>query len=874
MKEKRDILICILIFMFSLIIYYSTLCPTVSVGDSGELITACYVAGIPHPPGYPLFTILGKLFAHIPFNSVAWRVNLMSAFFGSLTVVLIFLILMKIAEDGSLAFYDARCSMPDARDKTKAGIEDRVSRINFSLLSKYVAASSASLLLAFSPIFWSQAVVAEVFTLNAFFLSLIIYILLIWRDKVERDGEVHVKFIYLFSFLFGLGLGNHQTLVLALPGFVYFIFKVLKMQSAERKAHRVKTDNALCPMPYARSLLLFIIFFLLGLSIYLYLPIRSLSNPPIDWGNPENLSNFIKVITRSQYGTFKLAAQEGAGKNVEMLAKHIFVNLRIVGKQVLWIGLVPLLIGILSSWKKDRNLSVFSLLIFLCSGIGFTILANLSTELKDIATLERFQIMPLVVIVLWIGVGFYWLLSVSRKNLAVLGIFVILIGIIPILSLRAHYRIADRSKNYICYDNAMNILSCMEKGSILITNVDDVLFPLAYLMIVEGKGRDITLYGHNANIFGELYNKNDWENLGMREKMKRRDEIDRELFENSKSPIYYYLASVDNSWLAYQEKKAKGIIYRLITSHTPEDIDLNIDWDSLSTRGYLNEDIFKDYRTTSIVLTHLSFWGNDLMRQGREEDALDKFMLAHKMGRGFFETWINLGKIYYSTGRKKEAKEVFQQAIRKFPYRVDPYKYLSEIYREEKDYESAIATLNNILPHISQEDQASLYMNLGGLNRERGDYAGAVRAFEEAAKILPERKDLRKDLDEMQRVESLRLTRLGIDFGKKELYEKSKEKFIKAIRLFSYNEDAHIGLGTVYFKLGDYDNAIESYKKAIEIDRDNEEAHDNLGSVYGKKGLYKEALEEFKIVLKINPENQKAKRNYRITLENMEKNKR
>ena len=90
-KEKR--IVMNLIFLLSFAVYLITLCPTVYVGDSGEFTTAAYTLGITHPPGYPLYVLLGKIFTLIiPFGNIAYRINLMSAFFGALSCGIVYLI--------------------------------------------------------------------------------------------------------------------------------------------------------------------------------------------------------------------------------------------------------------------------------------------------------------------------------------------------------------------------------------------------------------------------------------------------------------------------------------------------------------------------------------------------------------------------------------------------------------------------------------------------------------------------------------------------------------------------------------------------------------------------------------------------------------
>lgn len=91
--------------LISFIVYLLTLAPTVYWGDSGELITVAYTLGIAHPSGYPTYTLLGHLFTYIPFGSIAWRVNLMSAVFASLAVMLLYFVCWKVIVGNSLSHY-------------------------------------------------------------------------------------------------------------------------------------------------------------------------------------------------------------------------------------------------------------------------------------------------------------------------------------------------------------------------------------------------------------------------------------------------------------------------------------------------------------------------------------------------------------------------------------------------------------------------------------------------------------------------------------------------------------------------------------------------------------------------------------------------
>ncbi len=125
--------------LLALLVYGYTLAPTVTGEDSGELIGAAWALGVPHPPGYPVWTLLAHAFTWIPFGSVGWRVNLLSAVCAAGTVSLLVLI----------------------------GITVTRSRL---------ASFAAAMIFAFSRVFWEQAMIAEVYALNTFFMALLLLI--------------------------------------------------------------------------------------------------------------------------------------------------------------------------------------------------------------------------------------------------------------------------------------------------------------------------------------------------------------------------------------------------------------------------------------------------------------------------------------------------------------------------------------------------------------------------------------------------------------------------------------------------------------------------------------------------------------------------
>ena len=138
------------------------------------------VLGVAHNPGYPFYVLITHPFSYLPVGSLAYRLNLFSALLGSLTVALVFMIARKL-----------RC--------------------------RRVVAAAVALGLAFGHVFWSQSVIAEVYTLHTAILSGIVLALLTWAET--RTAAWYTSAIGLFA----AGLGNHTTIVGFAPGIALFV---------------------------------------------------------------------------------------------------------------------------------------------------------------------------------------------------------------------------------------------------------------------------------------------------------------------------------------------------------------------------------------------------------------------------------------------------------------------------------------------------------------------------------------------------------------------------------------------------------------------------------------------------------------------------
>lgn len=342
------------LFVVSLALYISTLAPSVVTifDDSLEFQLVTYQLGIAHPTGYPLYTLLGKLFTLMPVGNVAYRVNLMSAVFGAAAVTLLYLLILQVA----LPKKALHPAAPDSRPLPGWPL--------------HAGGLVGALLLAAGRVFWQQATVAEVYTLNAFFVVLLLLV------TTNTSGHSAKGLLWL-AFLAGLSLTHHRTMLLLFP----VVGLYLLVTPARRHLFNRNT------LPVAGLL------FLLPLLLYLYLPLRGHVGS-LDETYQNTWAGFWQQVSASGYGTFIFDNPFGHNRTAlfywNLLADQVYTT-------------VPGLIGLayLLRFGQPKMLAL--------TGLAFlTYLAfNLFYNVTDI---EVFFIPNFIIWAVWSGAGTAFLL--------------------------------------------------------------------------------------------------------------------------------------------------------------------------------------------------------------------------------------------------------------------------------------------------------------------------------------------------------------------------------------------------------------------------------------------------------------------------------
>jgi hypothetical protein len=255
------------VFLLSFLLYLLTMAPDLTWGDSGELVTDVHTLGIPHPTGYPLYVLAGRVFSLIPIGSPAYRMNLFSGVCSALTVFVLFhvsLLLFKMPHRLKLAGGMSLSPSPQPSPSKGEGAFRAASPrgtggINSQTLT-IVSAALAALFLAVSPLFWSQATKTEVYAPASLLACLLLYTAV----RCHVSGET--RWLAIWSLCVGLAAVHHRLLVILFPITVLLVLPVFRKHLSLRLLGRT------------------VFMLLVGLSPIFYLWLRGKAGPVLNWG--------------------------------------------------------------------------------------------------------------------------------------------------------------------------------------------------------------------------------------------------------------------------------------------------------------------------------------------------------------------------------------------------------------------------------------------------------------------------------------------------------------------------------------------------------------------------------------------------------------
>ncbi len=522
--------------------YVVSLAPTVTFWDAGEFIAAAKTLGIPHPPGTPLFVMIGHVWGTlIPFGEFAQRTNLLSATLSAMGAGCFFLVIHE------------------ALSRYAVDLEGAAHRLVVT-----GGAFATVVLAAFTFTSWQNSNETEVYAAATFTIAATCWLCLRWRELRGTHRASHLLLLILY--LAGVSIGNHLLALLAGPAVVAFLVHTIwSTPAADEEQRRAEwaqaavvagtwalligsglgstalvTMGGLCylaaagfavttgSLPFA---LVALVIAFIGVTSYLYLFIRSGLHPPINEAQPDNWQSLLAVIRREQYPVRTplddptvLHGPGNPGRTLRIFGLQLVNYLQYFDWQ--WANGItarlgpinlrtfPTLLftflgirGQLLQRRADRSSWWLLFMLWLVTGLGLVVYMNFKPGFSmgydqfpesgdhEVRDRDYFFVVSYTVWGLWAGMGLVeWIRAMLGRLKASPALAAIPMGLVAILPFVGNYDAAGRRHGpdaRLAADFAYNLLNSVPPYGILFTYGDNDTFPLWWAQEVQGIRRDV-----------------------------------------------------------------------------------------------------------------------------------------------------------------------------------------------------------------------------------------------------------------------------------------------------------------------------------------------------------------------------------------------
>ncbi len=736
-------------FFISLALYVRTMQGGASFWDSGEFIAAAWRLGIPHSPGTPLYVLVGRVFALLPIPGlgVAQQVNFLSAFCGAAGILFAYMLTVR--------FLDFTLGHSDS---TSAAIV------------KVAGALTGALFLAFSDTYWTNSTEAEVYAMSNALMGFMMWLALKWGERPRSEKATYL--VYLLFYLLALSVGFHLGTILVFSGIFFFILMTpertfstfefllacagMAIFVADVTLYRNGQLTMVLLVLYALVLLwmqsrkssfalVTTLLFILGLSVHLYLLIRSAHNPNLDEGNPETWRALYAVLRREQYPPthlfprkadwgFQLGHFNGYFQTQFELAR-VYVGRLNLG------SLLPIGLGVWGMVDQYvRHRKTFIMLFITLLVMSFGLIAFLNFSDSEVRERDYFYSPAFYFFAIFIGIGAASLLSevrtlvergARRLSPVVVALCVVFVSL-PFVTAAHHFFSHDRSRNTVCPRYARNMLVGLEKNAIIFTNGDNDTFPLWYIQDVEGYRTDVRVVNlsllntpwyirqlrdneprvpiswtdQQIDQLRPVPSKDGWlliRDLGVREILKSNFSLP----EAERRPVYFAVTIPPSTYAPYRRYlEMEGLAYKVVQRQG----------DNLINVTRLEANVTRNYDYTGILTPD---WKRD------RSIALPPY--TEHLIQNYAAAFIQLAYIAHQDSAYDKAVRYLEAASEISPHMQPPRQMLGVFYMDAGDTARAVEYYKSRL-EADPSDLALVY-RLAGVYERSGD-------FDEAANLI------------------------------------------------------------------------------------------------------------------------------------------
>ncbi|MCX5800920.1 MAG: DUF2723 domain-containing protein [Candidatus Eisenbacteria bacterium] len=693
-ETKRDWYAALIIFAIVMAAYIETMALSIPFWDSGEFIATSYILGIPHPPGTPLYVLLGRIFTLLPFANVATRVNFFSALSSALAVLFTFLVTVRLA------------------------------KMSFKVQGwkAWLAGIVASFFMAFSNTFWLNSTEAEVYSLSSFVMLLTLWMSFKWWDSVGKDHSD--KMLLAIAYLLSLSVGIHLGTLLVAPAILVMVLLV-----DWRTVTKSRLLTAVC------------VLFVLGVSVHLYLLLRSRLYPAINEDDPTTWHDLWLVLKRDQYKPGSVFVRRADfGFQSTMFWGYFSDQFTMWGGRLETLGrYLPILLGVVGAYfhaVANKKTFVVLLTVFLICSLGLIIYLNFTDH--EVRERDYFYVASYHFFTIWMGLGatglLVRLLKVTKERfksqvlpVSAFSCLFILASVLPYF----HFHFShDRSTDTIARNFAYNMLVPLEKDAIVFTNGDNDTFPLWCIQEIEGVRKDVRvanlsllrttwyvkqLRDHEPKIPMTL---DDYQIDGLSPyrdstgKVWQTNEIvvHNVIAANKwRKPVYLAVTVPDQMGLEKQ-LLLEGLVFRI----TPEAYGLRLN------EAKMKHDLYQVFN-----------WGGILKPDGRRDESFYKDVNESRLVQNYGAAFFTLAFWYRQTGRMDMAVKELERSHEVSPMFVDAARWLGQFYAESGQMEKGERHYLELVKQYPADAEiryrlGAVHVAMGKLDAAIQDYKGAI----------------------------------------------------------------------------------------------------------------------------------------------------
>jgi tetratricopeptide (TPR) repeat protein len=745
-----------LAFLLSLGMYIRTMAVSASFWDAGEFIASAFILGVPHSPGTPLYILVGRVFTLLPIPiSVAQKVNLLSVLCGAAGVLLVYVLIIKF-----LDYITGK------------------STNNEQSLIKVAGGLVGALFLTFSDTYWTNSIEAEVYAMSCFLMGFMTWLGMKWSENPASHKATLL--IYLLFYLLALSVGFHLGTILAFSGIFFFVwlttnkpFSNFEFLIACIGVGIFVADATLYREGQATLVMLFIYvgilvwlfktkspfaaicsgLFVIGLSVHLFMLIRSGHNPAIDEGSPDTWRSLYFALRREQYPPMNVFARKASFIFQVQHFSNYFQNQfqmasMYVGKLNLG-AIVPIGLGIwgmVDHFSKHKKSFIMLFVTFLITSIGLIMFLNFSDE--EVRERDYFYSPAFFYFAIFIGIGAAGILNEIKNALKNQGsssapiiiILAVIMVSLPGFSAKHQFFAHDRSNNYTCRDYAINMLKPLKENSIIFTNGDNDTFPLWYIQEVENYRKDIRVVNLSLlNTPWYIIQLRDnepkvpisWSDTKINQlqpvptkegwMLVRDIAVQHILRENRwKRPVYFAVTIPPETYAPYRDYlEMQGLAYLMVgkkgTNMINEEVLEDNVYNQFSFRSILTSDwkkddsVFLPKHTRHLIQNYAAaFIQLGYVQQNDPQKSLRAFKIAKEISPNMEPIIQLLGRVYMQAGDTLKALEHYEEMTQKYPEKLVLLYHLAETYERTGQYDKAMRTIDELIEKDPHDKQAVL----------------------------------------------------------------------------------------------------------------------------------------------------------------------